>query len=228
MVPGIQLEIDKYSKKTKSTGSKFPTLYHAIKTILIKKPNYILESGTGTSTIAIAYTILHLKKIQPDYDCKIISMESKKEWYQMAEKILPNKYRLIVEIILGERELYNYSMFRGYSHSNIPKKPYDFIFLDGPSYDDENGSSTNMDTIKVRLISDKDNVSCVIDTRVSTVLMMQKIFGNQIVRYFPIFRTCVFDMTKLLNNPKLDSSKFKYSLFGKVDTKKMTYVKLIK
>jgi hypothetical protein len=228
LVPGLLSEVDNYSIKTKSTGMKLSTLYQAIKTILIKQPNYILESGTGTSTIALAYTILHIKKIHPDYDCKIISMESINEYYQMAQKLLPDKYKSIVQIILGERERYNYSIFRGYSHSNIPKKSYDFILLDGPSYDDENGSSTNMDAIKIRLISDKNYVSCVIDTRVSTAFMMQKIFGKGIVKYFPIFRTCSFDMPQLFKNPKLNSSKFKYSVSGKIDIKKMTYVKLIK
>lgn len=46
LVPGLLSEIDSYSLKTKSTGTKLSTLYRAIKTILIKKPNYILESGT--------------------------------------------------------------------------------------------------------------------------------------------------------------------------------------
>jgi len=219
LVPGLLSEIDSYSLKTKSTGTKLSTLYRAIKIILKKKPVYILESGTGTSTIALAYTVLYLKRIHPNYDCQIISMESINEWYQMAHKLLPNKYKSIVQIILGEREIYNYSIFRGYSHSNIPKKPYDFILLDGPSYHDENGSSTNMDAIKIRLISDKNYISCVIDTRVSTVFMMQKIFGKAIVKYFPFFRTCSFDMPKLLKNPKLDSSKFKYNCFGKIDIK---------
>ncbi len=68
MVPGLLSEIDNYSIKTKSTGMKLSTLYQAIKTILIKQPNYILESGTRTSAIALAYTILHIKKIHPDTD----------------------------------------------------------------------------------------------------------------------------------------------------------------
>jgi hypothetical protein len=76
LVPGILNIIDDYQKKTKSTGTKFPTLYRAVKLIIEKKPKYILESGTGTSTLVLAETILHVQRSIPNYTCEIISMES--------------------------------------------------------------------------------------------------------------------------------------------------------
>ena len=218
-VPGILETIKSYQQKTKSTGTKYPTLYQAVKTIKELKPKYILESGTGTSTIVLAETILHIQKTNPAYKCHVVSMESLQEWHTMATQLLPKKYQGVVDIRLGEREKYEFSIFRGYVHSNIPNKPYDFVFLDGPSYSDPLGSSTCMDALKIRLESDKQMISCVVDTRVSSVYMMQKIFGKAIVKYFPFFRTCSFDMPKLLKNPKLDSSKFKYNCFGKIDIK---------
>lgn len=96
-------------------------------------------------------------------------MESIKSWYDMAAQLLPKNYSEIVEIVMGKRETYNYSMFRGYVHTNVPNYPFDLIFLDGPNYSDEYGSSTCMDIIKIRLQSDIDLISCVVDTRVSSV-----------------------------------------------------------
>ena len=112
-------------------------------------------------------------------------------------------YSKNVEIIMGKRELYEYSMFRGYVHSNIPNYSFDFIFLDGPNHSDEKGSSTCMDIIKIRLQSDDELISCVVDTRVSSVWMMQQIFSVKIIKYFPIFRTCSFDIPKFTQILKL-------------------------
>lgn len=219
LVPGILEVMDAYQKKTKSTGTKYPTLYKAVKTILKNKPLWILEAGTGTSTIVLAETVLFIKKLNPEYECKIISMESVEKWYALAKKLLPEKYQNIVEIRFGEREKYEYSIFRGYTHSNIPNKPYDMVFVDAPSYYDVQGDTTCMDALKVRINSDKDLVYCVIDTRISSVFMMQKIFGLRTLRYFPFHRACMFAMHKIKKYSKLNSQSFSYSLHGKCSLK---------
>jgi hypothetical protein len=225
LLPGIQQIINDYTSKTKSTGTKYPTLYNVVKIILKKKPRYILELGTGTSTVVLAETILQIQKKDPSYNCKIVSMESVQEWYDMASQLLPKNYSKIVEIVMGKRELYEYSMFRGYVHSNIPNYSFDFIFLDGPNYSDEKGSSTCMDIIKIRLQSDDELISCVVDTRVSSVWMMQQIFSVKIIKYFPIFRTCSFDIPKIYSNPQIDSSSFNSSFTGRLNLKSKNLVK---
>ena len=225
LLPGIQKIVNDYTLKTKSTGTKYPTLYKLVKIILKKKPKHILELGTGTSTIVLAETILQIQKKNPNYNCKIVSMESVKNWYDMATQLLPKNYSEIVEIVMGKREIYEYSMFRGYVHTNIPNYSFDLIFLDGPNYSDEKGSSTCMDIIKIRLQSDDDLISCVVDTRVSSVWMMQQIFSNKIIKYFPIFRTCSFDIPKINPNPQIDSSSFNSSLTGRLKLKNNYLVK---
>ena len=104
LLPGIQQIINDYTSKTKSTGTKYPTLYNVVKIILKKKPRYILELGTGTSTIVLAETILQIQKKDPSYNCKIVSMESVQEWYDMATQLLPKNYskehRKVLKIVL--------------------------------------------------------------------------------------------------------------------------------
>ena len=225
MLPGIQKVIDDYSKVTKSTGTKYPTLYKAVRSLLQSKPSWILESGTGTSTLVLAETILLLQQRDPSYKCKIISMESIPDWGEMATRLLPDKYHEVVEIRLGQRELYEYSLFRGYAHSNIPDHPYDFCFLDGPSYSDDKGASTCMDAIKIRLLSDAESLSCIVDTRVSSVFMMQIIFGKGVVKYYPFFRTCSFKMRPIQAAVTIDSSCFFSSFSGKLTIKARSFLK---
>ena len=224
LVPGVRRVIDDYSAKTGSTGTKYPTLYHAVSKILTKKPKWILESGTGTSTLVLAEAVLRIKKKDPNFKCKIISMESVPKWHEMAKNLLPAKYNELVEIRLGERELFEYSMFRGYAHSNIPEHPYEFVFLDGPSYGDDKGATTCMDAIKARLMSSQNSISCVIDTRVSSVFMMQTIFGTHIVKYFPFHRTCSFEMMPLKPNPGISSGNFRSGLNGRLRLRKETFL----
>lgn len=214
-VPGLRSAIENYTNLTNSTGTKYPTLYRAVRIIMSKMPNNILESGTGTSTIVLAHTILYLKSRYPNYNCKIISMESLEDYYNLAVRILPDCYKDVVEIILGSREEYSYSLFRGYIHSNIPTLNYDLVFLDGPNYDDDRGSSCCMDAIYIRLMSDVNYLYVVIDTRVTSVFMMQNIFGVNILSYFPFFRTSSFKSPRILKNPKLSSSSFHYYINGR-------------
>ena len=51
--------------------------------------------GTGTSTVVLAETILQIQKKDPSYNCKIVSMESVQEWYDMASQLLPKNYSKI-------------------------------------------------------------------------------------------------------------------------------------
>ena len=225
MVEGIEEIIENYTKKTNSTGTKYSTLYCAVKVIKKYKPKILLESGTGTSTIVLAETLKQLIRKDPDYKPKLISMESIPEWYDMAVKLLPEEYKDIVEIRLGKREKYEYAMFRGYSHSNIPLQNYDFIFLDGPNYNDEKGSSSCLDAIKARMISNVKTLNGVIDTRVSSVFVMQTLFGLNSIRYSNLKRTCSFSLNQIKLLPKIGSSSFNYSPQGGV---KLNEKKLLK
>lgn len=224
MIPNMHQIISEYSVKSNTTGTKYPTLYKAAWVIMKNKPKYILESGTGTSTLILAELILLLQERDPSYSCKIISMESMRDWYELAVELMPEKYQGIVEIRLGEKEKYDYSIFRGYIHSNIPNLPYEFVLIDGPNFNDDNGSSTCMDAIKVRRMSNLETVYCVIDTRNTTVFMMQQIFGVASSRYFPTTRSCIVQMKKIRNAPRLDSTSFKFSFMGKLNLKSNSLV----
>ncbi len=214
LIPNIKKSIKEYQSKTESTGTKYSSLYKAVQIIKKYKPKFLLESGTGTSTIVFAEILLQLKADDPNYKPKLISMESIPKWYEMAKEILPEKYKEVVQIILGEREKFEYAMFRGYCHSNIPINNYDFVFLDGPSYSDEYGDSCCLDALKVRLISRSKKIVGVIDTRVSSIFVMQSIFGQKNIKYFSLKRTAKFELKNINSRPELTSNSFKSSLNG--------------
>ena len=213
-LPGIDREIADYSTKSNTTGTKFPTLWRAVRIILSEKPTHILECGTGLSTIVLTAAVKKLKSRDPAYDGHITSMESVEEWFDIATKNLPDKYSDVVDIVLGPREKYEFLFFRGYRHSNIPPKDYDFVFLDGPSYNDEYGSAFCADVFHVIETSSAPVVRGVIDTRVSSVYVLQKVFGTSAVRYFPFARTSDFRVKPMPFRVNLTSRKFRANLLG--------------
>jgi hypothetical protein len=223
-IPGIELEISKYLKNSKTTGTKYPTLWRAVKLIFRHKPKVIFEAGTGLSTIVLAAAVKKLTNRDPLHDAKIVSMESVTSWYETAEKNLPEKYRDIVDIVLGPRIKYEFMFFRGYRHSNIPRLNYDFVFLDGPSYYDENGGSFCADVFHVLETSLAPQISGVIDTRVSSVFVMQQVFGASAVRYYPIARTSDFMVERKPLRVKITSRDFNTNIWGKLDVKLETHL----
>lgn len=209
LLPEMRGELISYSKGSNTTGTQPITLYLAVKDILKHRPKNILECGTGASTVVLALAVRKLKNVDPSYDGKIVSMESVEEWYKVAVRNLPEKFQDIVSIIHGPRIKYEIAMFRGYMHSNIPEGDYDFVFLDGPSFEDEFGTSFCADAIYVSEMKRDGILRGVVDGRASSAFVMQLIYGSNSVRYY---------MSLLASSFKIDAGGIRKS-FNSTDMK---------
>ena len=183
-LPSMKEELQEYFNGSSTTGTQPITLWFAVKEILKNKPKMILESGTGASTIVLSLAVKKLKAADPTYECQIVSMESVKDWYEVAKANLPAHHSDIVEIIYGPRQQFDVAMFRGYAHSNIPHHDYDFVFLDGPNFDDDRGTSFCADILYAYQISGKKTLRGVFDGRASSAFVVQTLFGKKSVTYF--------------------------------------------
>ena len=207
-LPGINAEMAAYRRKSETTGTQFITLWLTVKGILREKPVHILESGTGLSTIVLAALVQKMRKDDPRYQGAIVSMESVDAWYDIAQSIFPDKYRDVVEIVLGPREKFEMGFFRGYCHSNIPERDYSFVLLDAPDFTDEFGVASCSDVFRIMEMSNAPQIHGVVDGRAGSVFVMQALFGTAAARYyhglfaasFTVPNIDVYD--KLLNTPK--------------------------
>jgi len=219
VLPHIIDELDEYSKKSDTTGTQWITLWYAVSGILRHKPKFILESGTGSSTIVLAATVQRLMKEDPSYKGKIISMESYKEWYDVATNNLPNKYQEVVEIVYGPSEEYSFGMFRGIIHGNIPKHDYSFVFLDGPSFIDAKGMAFCADVFKIMEFTNAKVIHGVIDARRSSAFVIQTMFGVTAVRYFKSMFASQFSIPKVELDKWQPKNDFTNNIFGKLTFK---------
>ena len=214
VLPTMEEELQEYFKGSTTTGTQPITLWLAVKTIFDTKPRMILESGTGASSIVLSLAIKELKLRDPSYDCKIISMESVKEWYDIAKANLPDHHKDTVKILYGPREKYEVSMFRGYIHSNIPLGEYDFVFLDGPDFNDERGTSYCADALYVYEKSGKRPLCGVFDGRASSVFVIQTLFGKHAIKYFAPSVAGTFKLGFEKSYEKFNTTDFKNQLTG--------------
>jgi hypothetical protein len=218
-LPELLPELRNYAKSSDTTGTQWITLWFAVEGILKYKPRLILESGTGASTIVLAAAVHKLRSEDSSYDGRIVSMESIEKWHLIACNNLPAKYADAVEIIYGPRKIYNWAMFRGYIHDNIPDLPYDFFFLDGPAYADEFGSSFCADVLSVAENSPHNVLRGVIDGRASSAFVLQTLLGTRVARFFLSNLACRFTFAPSRLRREIKTTDFRANVMGRLRLK---------
>ena len=186
-------EINDYLKRTESTGAKYATLFYIYKHIKTKSPRNIVECGTGLSTIVICHAIREIQVQDKSYKPRFVSMESEEFYWQHALEILPENCKGLVDIRLSSLSEDTFSLFRGVRYTYLVKGEVNFLFIDGPSYTTNNGGqSFCFDALSYIKTSDIP-ISAVIDTRVSTVYVLQKLLGRKKVTFSPFTRVGFID-----------------------------------
>lgn len=180
--PLLKKYLEDYARTSSSTGcgySDYLLLYNWIRD---HKPQEVLECGTGFSTVVLAAA---LKENEKEYGIpwRLVSMEENKEYYDMACRSFPQELKndSRVEIILSPAVEDTYEFFRGVRYKDIPKRSYDFIFVDGPNFmtDPKKHPLTfNFDLVDIVRQSEKP-VSAIIDTRTSTCFVYSLLFPEK-------------------------------------------------
>jgi len=160
-----------YLRRSKSTGCSYIDYWHLYAAMRRYRPQRVLELGTGASTIVLGYAAR-------EYGGRVVSMEESQQWYEHAVANIPPG--LPVEIVLSDTVEDAFSIFRGMRYRDIPPGHYDFVFVDGPSYKTKSGEITfDLDLIRV-IETAKAPVRGLIDKRISTCFVMQRILPGRV------------------------------------------------
>jgi hypothetical protein len=175
--------LEQYLKESKSTGcshADYWLLYCAIRKY---RPQEVLECGTGASTLVIAHAL------QENGSGRVTSMEESSDWYDMADKLLPEKYRPVVDLRLSETIEDGHAMFRGLRYRDVPDLPYDFVFIDGPekAHGVTQRESADFDLIHI-LRKTTQPVRAIVDSRTGTFWTLARILGRDKVRFSYLLR----------------------------------------
>ncbi len=188
-IPSLKQAIDYANSKSTSTGVSQPDYYYLYNYVRLTQPKYVLECGTGKSTIVIAQAMLDNRLNNPTdarlQEMKLVSMEDKKDWYEHSKQNIPQEFNSFVEIHHSKLSFASYSLLSGVVYETIPKYPYDFMFIDGP---DQSGGTgiTKCDFDIIKYVSTSDHpVSAFIDNRKHTILACTLAFGQDKVTFYP-------------------------------------------
>jgi hypothetical protein len=181
--PALWENLSAYLKASQSTGCNYLDYWHLYKEIRAHTPREVLECGTGVSTIVIA-TALE-KNAQAGRPGRLTSMEELEPYYEQALALLPEKFRAIVRIVCSPRIEDFYSLYRGVRYRDVPpERHYDFVFVDGPNYIAPSDGMRTFDFDFIHVVGNSEHpVRGLVDKRVSTCYVLQKIFGPEKVRY---------------------------------------------
>jgi len=111
-------------------------------------------------------------------------MEEHKGWFEMSRGLLPSRYEKYVDFKLSDTIEDQYSLFRGVRYAEIPERPYDFVFVDGPKYQSPVDGVPTFDFDFIHVLRNANHpVGGLIDKRLSTVFVLQQLLGSDKVRY---------------------------------------------
>ena len=179
-----------YLARSNSTGgeySDYMALYDHVRT---HKPREILECGTGVSTIIMAFALMENER-EFGIKGRIASMEDKEKWYRVAEDLLPPEMAPYVDLVLSPRVEDGWYIFRGIRYESVPDRKYDFVFVDGPDFDSLTDGKLTFDFDLIRVVEKADHpVHAIVDDRLSTSFVYQKVFGPDKARYRTTHRLC--------------------------------------
>ena len=182
-IPNLWSEMLQYTHSSDVTGasmSDFLTLYEYVR---IHKPTEILEFGTGVSSVVLAHALLENAADGQPLG-RITSMEEDLYWHRKAADNLPDKHREIIDLVHSPKVAGFYKLFRGVRYSEIPDRPYDFVFSDGPERHSpvNNDKLFDLDLILIVLRSNRP-IYAIVDNHYLTFYILQKVFGLKHARY---------------------------------------------
>lgn len=185
-MPKIAAAIAKYRATSDVTGvsqSDYLTLYREVRKY---KPREILELGTGVSTVVLAHALLDNAAEGAPLG-RITSMEEDIGWYNKAAASIPSELAPLIDLVHSPKIDGTYKIFRGVQYAEIPDRPYDYVFSDGPErHSLVNGDKLfDLDLIQVVRRSDRP-IRAAVDDHYLTFYVLQKVFGTELAWYSPV------------------------------------------
>ena len=178
--------LHEYLAKTESTGCGYVDYWYLYRSVMREKPSEILECGTGVSTLVIAMALVDLERMGFPRG-RVTSMESHGSYLEMSKALLPDELHAYVDFQLSDVCEDTYSLFRGVRYADIPDRPYDFVFVDGPDYTAPSDGMKSFDFDFIYVLNKSTRpVSGLVDKRVSTCFVLQQLLGSHLLRYDPV------------------------------------------
>ena len=182
--------LNEYLARSSSTGGEYSDYLALYEHVRSHKPQEILECGTGVSTVVMAHALMENEK-ETGKRGRITSMEDKEQWHRLAANLLPGHLAPYVDLMLSPLVEDGWYIFRGVRYETLPDRKYDFVFVDGPDFESLIDGKLTFDFDLIRVVEKANHPVCaIVDDRLSTSFVYQKVFGPEKARYDTSHRLC--------------------------------------
>ena len=159
-----------------STGCN-PTDYLMLyRWIRYKKPQWVLECGSGMSTGVIAHAL------RQNGSGHVVSMEESEDYARKVRELLPADLAPFATILYSPVVVHAYGDYQGVSYADVPDHPYEMVFIDGPVARRPGiGKCFNADVIRVA--ANGRPVVAFLDQRITTLRALRAVLPQARIRY---------------------------------------------
>lgn len=122
-----------YRRVSPSTGVQVwdaVMLYEAVRRY---RPRHVLEFGTGASTAFLALALQENHVEDASLRGQLVSLESEPYYLASQLEIFPNQLRGFVDFIGTPLITRAYDGETGFAYRDVPRRPYEMIWVDGPA-----------------------------------------------------------------------------------------------
>lgn len=169
--------IENFIQNTKSTGASWSDYLVIYEYVVTKKPRYILELGSGVSSVIFALANERVFN-ETNRRIKIVSMESDRFYYKNIKELFPTSLSDFVDFNLSPNVFEMVCGITTSCYQNLPDFPYEFVFVDGPpAFDLCCG-----DALKLILNADIE-IDVITDRRIATVSSFNRLFKPGVIGF---------------------------------------------
>jgi hypothetical protein len=203
----LRRTLQDYLARSNSTGGEYSDYMALYDHVRVHKPREILECGTGVSTIVMAHALME-NEAETGVRGRITSMEDKEQWYRLAAELMPETLSPYVDLVLSPLVEDGWYVFRGVRYETLPDRKYEFVFVDGPDFDSLVDGQLTFDFDLIRVVEKAEHpVHAIVDDRLSTTFVMQKVFGPEKARYMTTHRLAFIGPVTRQDLRGMDSQK---------------------
>lgn len=162
--------IEHFKREAKKNGiftkeyayyAKYYILYHTVRRL---KPAFVLECGSGISTLII------LEALARNGTGTLVTMDELPQFAEGVAAIAGKRENFELHISPSVRD--TYKGIRGHRYQSLPLHPYDFVFVDGPTTD-----GADLDAFYV--LEKNPRTPILIDCRTETVRALTKEYNGR-------------------------------------------------
>ncbi len=170
----------------------FTDLWFLYQTTRNRKPRYILEFGSGCSTVILAQALWDNRRASPQSGGHLYSIDADHYWAEVTARSIPQHLLASCEIYHSPLLEVEYEGTPAFRHAKLPDLAPDLLYLDGPAFTPERQVAVDVLDIEETFPS---GFCMIIDGRwQNTIFLKEHLKRRYLFTHRRLFSNSVFEL----------------------------------